>query len=75
MIRDRETGKSKGFAYLAYNDQRSTDLAVDNLNGSNVCKRVLKVDHVNKYRIPKEYLNIDDNEDITDKKLYMPTGS
>ena len=74
LIRDRETGKSKGFAYLAYNDQRSTDLAVDNLNGSNVCKRVLKVDHVNKYRIPKEYLNIDDNEDITDKKLYMPTG-
>ena len=31
LIRDKETGKSKGFAYLAYEDQRSTDLAVDNL--------------------------------------------
>ena len=44
-MRDKETGKSKGFAFLQYEDQRSTDLAVDNLGGATVMGRVLKVDH------------------------------
>ena len=33
LIRDEETGKSKGFCFLGYDDQRSTRLAVDNMNG------------------------------------------
>jgi RNA-binding motif X-linked protein 2 len=45
LIRDKETGKSKGFAFLKYEDQRSTDLAVDNLGGSVIMGRTLKVDH------------------------------
>ncbi|KAL8695727.1 MAG: hypothetical protein Q9201_007973 [Fulgogasparrea decipioides] len=45
LVRDKETGKSKGFAFLKYEDQRSTDLAVDNLGGATVMGRVLKVDH------------------------------
>lgn len=45
LIRDKETGKSKGFAFLKYEDQRSTDLAVDNLGGATIIGRVLKVDH------------------------------
>ena len=45
LIRDNESGKSKGFCFLKYEDQRSTDLAVDNLGGANVMGRVLKVDH------------------------------
>ena len=45
LIRDKETGKSKGFAFLKYEDQRSTDLAVDNLGGATVLGRVLKIDH------------------------------
>ena len=45
LIRDKETGKSKGFAFLKYEDQRSTDLAVDNLGGATVLGRTLKVDH------------------------------
>lgn len=45
LIRDKETGKSKGFAFLKYADQRSTDLAVDNLGGATILGRVLKVDH------------------------------
>ena len=45
LIRDKETGKSKGFAFLKYEDQRSTDLAVDNLGGATVGGRILKVDH------------------------------
>lgn len=45
LIRDKETGKSKGFAFLKYEDQRSTDLAVDNLGGAVIMNRTLKVDH------------------------------
>ncbi|SCU84114.1 LAFA_0D08196g1_1 [Lachancea sp. 'fantastica'] len=45
LVRDPETGESKGFGYLKYEDQRSTVLAVDNLNGANVGGRVLRVDH------------------------------
>ena len=37
LVRDRSTGKSKGFCFVAYEDQRSTILAVDNLNGFQVC--------------------------------------
>ncbi|KAI4264824.1 MAG: hypothetical protein L6R38_009763 [Xanthoria sp. 2 TBL-2021] len=50
LVRDKETGKSKGFAFLKYEDQRSTDLAVDNLGGATVMGRILKVDHT-KYKM------------------------
>lgn len=36
LIRDKATGKSKGFGFICYEDQRSTDLAVDNFNGAKV---------------------------------------
>lgn len=52
MPRDKETGKPKGFAFLMYEDQRSTVLAVDNLNGAKVLERTLRVDHVKNYRQP-----------------------
>ncbi|ETN40851.1 uncharacterized protein HMPREF1541_05131 [Cyphellophora europaea CBS 101466] len=45
LIRDKETGKSKGFGFLKYEDQRSCDLAVDNLGGAEVLGRLLRVDH------------------------------
>ena len=38
LVRDRKTGKSKGFCFIGYEDQRSTVLAVDNLNGIKVQK-------------------------------------
>ena len=50
LPRDKETGKTKGFGFLMYEDQRSTILAVDNLNGANVLDRTLRVDHVKKYK-------------------------
>ncbi|KAJ1680114.1 glycosylphosphatidylinositol anchor biosynthesis [Spiromyces aspiralis] len=52
LVRDKETGKSKGFAFLQYEDQRSTVLAVDNLNGIKLLGRTLRVDHVLDYRHP-----------------------
>jgi RNA-binding motif protein, X-linked 2 len=45
MPRDPKTSKTRGFAFLMYEDQRSTVLAVDNLNGSKVLERTLRVDH------------------------------
>lgn len=59
LIRDKETGKSKGFCFLRYEDQRSTDLAVDNLGGANVMGRMLRVDHT-RYK-PKDGEEIYDN--------------
>lgn len=54
LVRDKETGKSKGLAFLKYEDQRSTDLAVDNLGGGTVMGRVLKVDHTRYKRNDEE---------------------
>ncbi|KIR62403.1 hypothetical protein I312_103138 [Cryptococcus bacillisporus CA1280] len=50
LVRDKETGKSRGFGFLMYEDQRSTVLAVDNMNGTQVMGRTLKVDHTRNYR-------------------------
>ncbi|RMJ27382.1 U2 snRNP component IST3 [Aspergillus sp. HF37] len=56
LVRDKETGKSRGFAFLKYEDQRSCDLAVDNLGGATVLGRMLRVDHT-------RYKKKDDEED------------
>jgi RNA-binding motif protein, X-linked 2 len=45
IVRDEATGASKGFCYLAYEDQRSTNLAVDNFNGIKLGDRLISVDH------------------------------
>jgi len=45
LQRDKDTGKSKGYCWLKYEDQKSTELAVDNLGGATVLGRVLRVDH------------------------------
>lgn len=50
MPRDKATGKRRGFAFLMYEDQRSTVLAVDNLNGAELLGRTLRVDHVQNYK-------------------------
>src|SRR5690554_1054504 len=53
LVRDKVTGKSKGFAFLCYEDQRSTVIAVDNFNGTTLLGRTLRVDHCANYRAPK----------------------
>jgi len=53
LVRDEDTGKSKGFAFMKYEDSRSCILAVDNLTGSKVLGRSIRVDHVENYRLPK----------------------
>ncbi|KAF7294168.1 RRM domain-containing protein [Mycena chlorophos] len=53
MPRDKDTGKRRGFAFIMYEDQRSTVLAVDNLNGAQVLEKTLRVDHVKNYKQAK----------------------
>ncbi|KYO03308.1 putative RNA-binding protein [Plasmodium gaboni] len=69
LVRDNETGKSKGYCFLSYADQRSTILAVDNFNGYKLLERPLVVDHILNYRLPKKYLKDED------KNEYKPTGA
>ncbi|XP_060941805.1 RNA-binding motif protein, X-linked 2 [Limanda limanda] len=60
LVRDKKTGKSKGFCFICYEDQRSTVLAVDNFNGIKIKGRTIRVDHVKDYRPPKDFEDIDD---------------
>lgn len=53
LIRDYKTLKSKGFAYICYKDQRSTNLAVDNFNGIKIAGRMIQVDHCKEFKPPK----------------------
>ncbi|KAL1123133.1 hypothetical protein AAG570_002221, partial [Ranatra chinensis] len=57
LVRDKATGKQKGFCFLCYEDQRSTVLAVDNFNGIKLLNRTIRVDHVADYKPPKEDKN------------------
>lgn len=60
LIRDKDTGKQKGYGFLCYEDQRSTILAVDNFNGTKILGRIVRVDHVANYKAPKESKKIDE---------------
>lgn len=42
-----------GFAFVAYEDQRSTNLSVDNLSGSKVAGKTIRVEHVGNYKKKK----------------------
>ena len=50
MPRDKGTGKPKGFAFICYEDQRSTVLAVDNFNGAKLLGRTVRCDHCRDFR-------------------------
>ncbi|KAI7795874.1 RNA-binding motif protein, X-linked 2 [Triplophysa rosa] len=80
LVRDKKTGKSKGFCFLCYEDQRSTILAVDNFNGIKIKGRTIRVDHVKNYRPPKDTDDIDDitkqlREEGCAPKIPLPPSS
>ncbi|KAG7350471.1 RNA-binding protein [Nitzschia inconspicua] len=54
LVRDDDTGKSRGFGFVKYDDARSCVLAVDNLVGTQILGRSLRIDHVEQYRLPKK---------------------
>uniref|UniRef100_A0A6M2DME1 RNA-binding motif protein, X-linked 2 n=1 Tax=Xenopsylla cheopis TaxID=163159 RepID=A0A6M2DME1_XENCH len=68
LIRDKATGKQKGFCFLCYEDQRSTVLAVDNLNGIKILNRIIRVDHVSDYKPPKQSnkMDVDSKQHLSD---------
>ncbi|KAG5673560.1 hypothetical protein PVAND_003599 [Polypedilum vanderplanki] len=77
LIRDKKTGKQKGFCFICYEDQRSTVLAVDNLNGIKILGKSIRVDHVKDYKPPKDHDTIDDitrklHEEGCAPKLQIP---
>ena len=46
QVRDKDTGNFKGFGFIKYENQKSTILAVDNFNGTELLGRTIRVDHV-----------------------------
>lgn len=75
LVRDTETGKSKGFAFIKYEDQRSTILAVDNMNGTELLGMTLRVDHKDNYIAPiKSKKELEDMaaRDEEDDREYRP---
>lgn len=79
MVRDMDTGKSQGFAFICYEDQKSTILAVDNMNGTMMCGRPVCVDHVKEYKVPKAKRKVkvgenSEDEDNQEDQMYKPSG-
>jgi RNA-binding motif protein, X-linked 2 len=54
LVRDADSGKPRGFCFLAYEDARSAVLAVDNFNAVVLLASKLRVDHVDDYKPPGE---------------------
>ncbi|KAK0249200.1 hypothetical protein B0A54_09389 [Friedmanniomyces endolithicus] len=67
LVRDKETGKSRGYCFLKYEDQRSCDLAVDNLSGAGVMGRLLSVDHTRYKKKDGEVEGVGDVEEVLDE--------
>jgi RNA recognition motif-containing protein len=63
LIRDTNTGISKGYAFCKYSDPRSCILAVDNFVGISICNRSLRIDHVENYRLPKHILEKEEEDE------------
>jgi RNA-binding motif X-linked protein 2 len=64
LVRDKDTGKSRGFCFLKYEDQRSCDLAVDNLSGAGVMGRVISVDHTRYKKKEGEVEGVGEEENL-----------
>lgn len=54
LVRDKVTNKSLGYAFIKYEDQKSTILAVDNFNGVKLIGRTLRCDHVDNYKLSRD---------------------
>ena len=76
MARDKETKKSLGYCFLAFEDQRSTIIAIDNMIGYPLIGRPLRIDHVLDYKYPVRYHPTELDEEGFKKRIpYEPTGA
>jgi len=69
LVRDQKTGRSKGFAFIAYEDQRSSVLSVDNFNGAKILGRMIRVDHVGQYKHKKPGKKDEDKKTPEDEEF------
>ncbi len=74
LVRDKTTGKSRGFAFLAYEDQRSTVLAVDNLSGARVAGRIIRVEHVDNYKRKRAEVLLAAGRDVRAREIARLCG-
>lgn len=58
LIKDRMTGRSKGFAFIEMSSQSEVENAIKMFNGANFGNRVIKVD-IAKEREPRPYSGFD----------------
>ena len=70
LVRDEDTGKSRGFGFLKYQDARSCILAVDNFAGIKILGRSIRVDHVENYRLPKHLQKQEQDDDNNNDNPY-----
>ncbi|MEM8608099.1 MAG: RNA-binding protein [Myxococcota bacterium] len=47
VINDRDTGRSRGFGFVTYQDEESARRAIEELNGSSLDGRTIRVDAAN----------------------------
>lgn len=66
LAREEDTGKSRGFAFVKYEDARSCVLAVDNFVGVQILGRSLRVDHMEQYKLPKKLLEAEEGKGAPD---------
>ena len=55
LMFDRETGRSRGFAFCEYGDYETAASAIRNLNGYEINGRVLKVDRADNDMLPSHF--------------------
>ncbi len=47
VVTDRETGRSRGFGFVTFEDEQSASRAIEELNGSTLDGRTIRVDKAN----------------------------
>ena len=73
VVRDKDTNKRKGFAFVKYEDWRSTVLAVDNFTGAELLGRTLRVDHT-RYERPKKKRKEEEALTLDEKRALAQPG-
>jgi len=47
VVTDRETGRSRGFGFVTFDDEQNATRAIEELNGSTLDGRTIRVDKAN----------------------------